>query len=135
MRTDPPYFPACIHLDSPEGARSRYITELPYSEAVRALLGLPNPTAPSAVVSGPEAATVGEPITLTAEVTDPDFGDSWTYQWRESSATMNGGTFGDFEAATTTYTPAMVGTVFVSLTVADNAQQFVTVSHQVTVTE
>ena len=46
---------------------------------------------------------------------------------RESSATMNGGTFGDATAAETTYTPAIAGTVILSLTVADDAQQAVTV--------
>ena len=68
-------------------------------------------------------------------MTDPDYGDSWTYAWIESSATMNGGTFGDAAAAETTYTPAIAGTVILSLTVIDDAQQAVTVSHQVVVTE
>ena len=102
---------------------------------MRHILDLPNPTTPAAVVSGPDAATVGEPITLTVEVTDPDYGDSWVYSWRESSATMNGGTFDTSNAATTTYTPVVTGTVIVAVTVVDDAQQFVTVSHQVVVTE
>ena len=128
---------ACVHMDADEVHNNpRIFRSLRlYHQAVRDILSLPNPTTPTAVVSGPDAAMVGEPITLTVEVTDPDYGDSWTYQWSESSATMNGGTFGDFQAATTTYTPAMVGTVIVALRVIDDAQQFVTVSHQVTVTE
>ena len=54
---------------------------------------------------------------------------------RVVAATMNGGTFGYATAAETTYTPAIAGTVILSLTVADDAQQAVTVTHQVVVTE
>ena len=128
---------ACMIMDGQRsGEQNRTLRSAkPYKQAVRDILSLPNPTTPMATVTGPATATVGTPVTLTVEVTDPDYGDSWTYAWSESSATMNGGTFGDFQAATTTYTPAIAGTVILSLTVADDAQQAVTVTHQVVVTE
>ena len=138
---DHPTFPeatyACIHMDGHvAGNYNRIFRSLKlYPQAVRDILSLPNPTWPSAVISGPVTATVGTPVTLTATVTDPDYGDSWTYAWIESSSTMNGGTFGDATAAVTTYTPAMVGTVILWVLVLDDAQQSVSVSHQVVVTE
>ena len=114
---------ACIHMDGhvPGNYNRLFHSRKPYAQAVRDILSLPNPTWPSAVISGPVTATVGTPVTLTATVTDPDYGDSWTYAWIESSATMNGGTFGDATAAVTTYTPAMVGTVILWVLVLDDA--------------
>ena len=130
-------FYACVHMDGHrQGNYNRvFRTAERYAPAVRDILSLPNPTWPSAVISGPVTATVGTPVTLTATVTDPDYGDSWTYAWIESSSTMNGGTFGDATAAETTYTPAMVGTVVLWVLVLDDAQQSVSVSHQMVVTE
>ena len=61
-----------------------------FAPGVREILNLPNPTTPTAVVSGPAVAVVGEAVTLMGEVTDPDYGDSWTYVWRESSASVRG---------------------------------------------
>ena len=129
-------FYACVHMDDDASNSNRiFRTAERYAPAVREILNLPNPTTPAAVVSGPDAATVGEPITLTVEVTDPDFGDSWRYYWRESSATMNGGTFDTRTQPTTIYTPAITGAVILAVTVVDDAQQSVIVTHQVTVTE
>ena len=68
-------------------------------------------------------------------MTDPDYGDSWTYSWSESDATMRGGTFSDETAAETAYTPSSDGTVVVQVRVTDDAGQSVVAIHTISVTE
>ena len=128
-------FYACVHMDDDVDNRNRiFRTAKRYAPAVRDILNLPNPTTPSAVISGPVTATVGTPVTLTATVTDPDFGDSWTFVWREYSATLRGGVFGTPTAAETTYTPTQAGGVDVLVLVTDDAGQEGTTPHPITVT-
>ena len=127
---------ACIMMaDHVPGSINRdYRVEGPYEQAVRHVLNLPNPTTPSGSVSGPVTATVGEPVTLTATVVDPDYGESWTYNWAESSATRNGGVFSAPVGRVTDYTPAMAGTVIIWLQITDSAgQRSSSISHQIVV--
>lgn len=126
---------ACIQMDGHEaGTRREYRTDAQYALAVRHVLNLSNPTTPSGSVSGPVTATVGEPVTLTATVVDPDYGESWTYNWAESSATRNGGSFSDPVGMVTDYTPAMAGTVIIWLQITDSAgQRSSSISHQIVV--
>ena len=53
-------------------------------------------TVPTATVEGPTTVVRGESTTLTAVVTDPDEGDSWSYQW-----TLLGGSEGSITGADT----------------------------------
>ena len=96
-------FHACVHMDEDVGNLNQRIfrTQKKYAPAVRDILDLPNPTTPTAVITAPDAATVGEPVALSVAVTDPDYGDSWTYEWSESDATMRGGTFSEPSAQDT----------------------------------
>ena len=82
----------------------------------------------------PMQRLVGESVALSVAVTDPDFGDSWTYEWSESDATMRGGAFSDASAADTAYTPAADGTVVVQVRVTDDAGQATTAVHTISVT-
>ena len=130
-----PYY-ACVHMDDDGGNRARiFRTEKLYEPAVRDILDLPNPTTPTAVVSAPDAALVGEEVALSVAVTDPDYGDTWTYEWSESDATMRGGTFSEPSASETAYTPAADGTVVVQVRVTDDAGQSVVAAHPINVTE
>jgi hypothetical protein len=67
----------------------------------------------SSVSANPTNTTVGTSVMLSATATGPSPGNL-SYAW---SAT--GGTFGNFSAPTTTFTCTSVGTVNVTLTVAD----------------
>ena len=106
-----------------------------FAPGVREILDLPNPTTPAAVITAPDAALVGDPVTLSVAVADPDYGDSWTYQWSESDATQRGGIFLEPSAPDTAYTPAGDGTVVVQVRVTDDAGQSVVASHPISVTE
>ena len=67
-------------------------------------------TVPTATVEGPTTVVRGESATLTAVVTDPDEGDSWSYQW-----TLLGGSEGSITGADTdtiVYTSDPDGTNF-----------------------
>ena len=103
----------------------------------RYILDLPNPTTPAAVVISGSCMqrTVGEPVALSVTVADPDYGDSWTYAWSESDATLSGGTFSEPSAQDTAYTPAADGTVVVQVRVIDDAGQSSVASHPISVTE
>ena len=127
---------ACAHMDDDvDNANRIFRSKKLFAPAVREILDLPNPTTPAAVITAPDAALVGEPATLSVTVADPDYGDSWTYLWSESSATQSGGTFGDETATETTYTPAVDGTVVVQVRVTDDAGQSSVASHPISVTE
>ena len=127
---------ACMIMDGQRsGQQNRTLRSAkPYKQAVRDILSLSNPTTPTAVVAGPATATVGTPVTLTVEVTDPDYGDSWTYVWRESSASVRDGVFGTPTDAETTYTPTQAGVVVVQVLVTDDAGQEGMTPHSITVT-
>ena len=127
---------ACIQMaEHSAGSRHReYRTDELYAPAVRHVLNLPNPTTPSGSISGPTTVVAGSQITLTASVVDPDFGDSWTYSWAESSATRNGGSFSEPVGMVTDYTPAMAGTVVIWFQITDSAgQRSSSISHQIAV--
>ena len=128
---------ACVHMDDDEvgpGQRS-FRSKKPFKQAVRDILSLPNPTTPAAVITAPDVATVGAPVTLSVTVVDPDYGDTWTYLWSESDATMRGGTFSAASASETSYTPAGGdGTVVVQVRVTDDAGQSSVASHPISVT-
>ena len=127
---------ACIQMDDHQSSYNpkTFRTVALYPQAVRHVLNLPNPTTPSGSISGLATATVGEPVTLTATVVDPDFGDSWTYSWAESSATRNGGSFSDTVGMVTDYTPARAGTVVLWFQITDSAgQRSSSISHQIEV--
>ena len=72
---------ACAHMDDDDVDNNQRIFRSVklFAPAVRDILDLPNPTTPTAVITAPDAALVGTPVTLSVAVTDPDFGDSWTY--------------------------------------------------------
>ena len=120
--SDPPR-PAslCFLLDDTHlgGVHDLYRTAAPWSEAYVALMEHlhrpvdppvgPN-TAPTATVEGPTTVVRGESTTLMAVVTDPDEGDSWSYQW-----TLLGGSEGSIAGADTdtiVYTSDPDGTNF-----------------------
>ena len=86
---------ACAIMDGHQsGYNSRLFRSVKlYAPAVRYILDLPNPTTPAAVITAPDAALVGDPVALSVTVADPDYGDTWTYEWSESDATLSGGTF------------------------------------------
>ena len=130
-------FYACVYMDDDVDNRNRiFRTVERYAPAVREILDLPNPTTPTAVITAPDEALVGAEVALSVAVTDPDFGDSWTYAWSESDATMRGGTFSDASAPDTAYTPAGGdGTVVVQVRVTDDAGQSSVASHPISVTE
>ena len=126
---------ACVHMDDDDvhGNSRIFRSRKHFTQAVRDILSLPNPTTPAAVVTAPDVATVGTPITLSVAVADPDYGDSWAYSWGESPATVKGGTFDAQAEPETSYTPASPGVVIVQVTVTDDADQAATASHRVTV--
>ena len=128
---------ACAHMDDEQSNVNRIFRSVKlFAPAVREVLDLPNPTTPTAVITAPDAALVGTPVTLSVSVADPDYGDTWTYAWSESDATMRGGTFSDASAADTVYTPAGGdGTVVVQVRVTDDAGQSVVASHPISVTD
>ena len=121
-----------LHLDPPRpatmcfllddfgfGQLDQYRTSAPWSEAYPALMAhLHRPvdppagtnTVPTVTVEGPTTVVRGESATLMAVVTDPDEGDSWSYQW-----TLLGGSEGSITGADTdtiVYTSDPDGTNF-----------------------
>ena len=112
----------CFLLDDnyfPHSAVDLYRTAAPWSEAYPRLMAhLQRPvdppagtnTVPTATVEGPTTVVRGESATLMAIVTDPDEGDSWSYQW-----TLLGGSEGSIAGADTdtiVYTSDPDGTNF-----------------------
>ena len=122
LHLDPPrYGWLCFLLDGYVGQPTTdYLrTAAPWSEAYPRLMAhLNRPvdppagtnTVPTATVEGPTTVVRGESATLMAVVTDPDEGDSWSYQW-----TLLGGSEGSITGADTdtiVYTSDPDGTNF-----------------------
>ena len=93
---------------------------------------MPNPTTPTATITVQAVLTVGEPATLTANVVDPDYGDSWTYAWSVSTAARIAGEFSATDEATVEFTPtAAVETGLFRVVVTDHAGQSVTATSEI----
>ena len=128
--------PPCLFMDGSGQASTRHrvfpVPGLSYAEAVRAILQLPNPTTPTATITVQAVLTVGEPATLTANVVDPDYGDSWTYAWSVSTAARIAGEFSATDEATVEFTPtAAVETGLFRVVVTDHAGQSVTATSEI----
>ena len=126
---------ACLHMNDsarPDLDIIRVYTPPVFAQAVRAVLGMPNQTTPTATITVQAELTVGEPATLTANVVDPDYGDSWTYAWSVSTAARIAGEFSATDEATVEFTPsAAVETGLFRVVVTDHAGQSVTATSEI----